>query len=179
MAQRLLTLLLVIALSGGTGLVPMGAGGSAAPTGERFPCEDCGCGCASAERCWTACCCHSLDERLAWAVRAGVEPPATVLARLAPGRWEQARRLVVAPPACPHCKSADEPAPRPTVNFAAAQRCRGQVSWLVVVAVDRHALQTAPLIPPLEPLRDDRAVLDGRSPTGRSLDPASPPPRPC
>ncbi len=42
---------------------------------ERYPCEDCSCGCASARECWTNCCCHTLPERLAWAVRNGVRPP--------------------------------------------------------------------------------------------------------
>ncbi len=47
-------------------------------TFERFPCENCACGCASAHECWTACCCHSTPERLAWAIREGVEPPESV-----------------------------------------------------------------------------------------------------
>jgi hypothetical protein len=42
---------------------------------ERFPCENCACGCSSAVQCWNNCCCHSLSERLAWAKREGVTPP--------------------------------------------------------------------------------------------------------
>jgi hypothetical protein len=45
-------------------------------TGERYPCEGCGCGCASARECWTACCCHTEHERLVWAIEHGVMPPA-------------------------------------------------------------------------------------------------------
>lgn len=44
-------------------------------TTSRYPCESCGCGCASADECWTACCCHSQQERLIWSLREGVEPP--------------------------------------------------------------------------------------------------------
>lgn len=44
-------------------------------SGERYPCEDCGCGCASAKECWTHCCCHSEHERLIWAIENGVLPP--------------------------------------------------------------------------------------------------------
>jgi len=44
-------------------------------TFERFPCENCACGCASAHECWTACCCHTTPQRLAWAIREGVMPP--------------------------------------------------------------------------------------------------------
>lgn len=42
---------------------------------ERYPCEGCGCGCASALECWTHCCCHSEHERLVWAIENGVMPP--------------------------------------------------------------------------------------------------------
>ncbi|MFO0828502.1 MAG: hypothetical protein U0572_10190 [Phycisphaerales bacterium] len=44
--------------------------------GDRFPCEDCGCGCGSAAECWTNCCCHTAHERLAWARANGITPPA-------------------------------------------------------------------------------------------------------
>jgi hypothetical protein len=44
-------------------------------TETRFPCEDCRCGCRSADHCWSCCSCHTLAERLAWAERNGVEPP--------------------------------------------------------------------------------------------------------
>jgi hypothetical protein len=46
--------------------------------GERYPCESCGCGCASANECWTHCCCHSEHERLVWAIENGVMPPPVV-----------------------------------------------------------------------------------------------------
>ena len=42
---------------------------------KRFPCETRPCGCATADRCWKKCCCHSLSSRLAWARREGVTPP--------------------------------------------------------------------------------------------------------
>jgi hypothetical protein len=48
------------------------------------------CGCATAEQCFTNCCCHTLAERLAWAKARGLEP--AVLAALA-------RRVAVASPA--------------------------------------------------------------------------------
>lgn len=49
---------------------------------ERFPCENCHCGCSSAEHCWKHCCCHTLEERLAWAKRAGDEPPSFIRQQL-------------------------------------------------------------------------------------------------
>jgi hypothetical protein len=48
---------------------------------ERFPCENCRCGCLSAEQCWRNCCCHSVAQRLAWAEQEGVTPPDYVLAQ--------------------------------------------------------------------------------------------------
>ena len=50
---------------------------------ERFPCENCHCGCDSAERCWGNCCCHTVAERLEWAKREGVTPPSFVMKELA------------------------------------------------------------------------------------------------
>ena len=47
---------------------------------ERFPCETCPCGCATADHCWKKCCCHSLAARLAWARREGVRPPQYAIA---------------------------------------------------------------------------------------------------
>ncbi len=46
---------------------------------ERFPCESCPCGCGTAEHCWSACCCHTMRERLEWARREGVRPPESAL----------------------------------------------------------------------------------------------------
>jgi len=39
-----------------------------------FPCMDKACGCDSAERCFSSCCCHTPAETLAWAKARGVEP---------------------------------------------------------------------------------------------------------
>lgn len=47
----------------------------------RFPCEDCPCGCATADYCWDKCCCHSDSEKLRWARDNGVRPPDFLVAR--------------------------------------------------------------------------------------------------
>ena len=44
----------------------------------RHPCEGHSCGCGTAHDCWTSCCCHTPEQRLAWAIREGVQPPAFV-----------------------------------------------------------------------------------------------------
>lgn len=50
-------------------------------SGELFPCSASHCGCKSAERCWSSCCCHTLAERIAWARKHGVRPPAFAIAQ--------------------------------------------------------------------------------------------------
>lgn len=56
---------------------------------ERFACQDRGCGCQSAEQCWSQCCCFSVSERVAWAKKNGVNPPAHVLAAHAELKQEE------------------------------------------------------------------------------------------
>jgi hypothetical protein len=50
---------------------------------EPFPCQHCACNCHSAAACWDKCCCHTDSEKLAWANRNGVQPPAFLVARVA------------------------------------------------------------------------------------------------
>ncbi|MBX3360419.1 MAG: hypothetical protein KF912_10080 [Phycisphaeraceae bacterium] len=45
---------------------------------EPFPCQSHSCGCATAQQCWTSCCCNTPHQRLVWAVRNGVNPPSSV-----------------------------------------------------------------------------------------------------
>jgi len=66
---------------------------------ERYPCEDCGCGCASAHECWTNCCCHTEHERLVWAIENGVMPPPGV--EFADEAWIAAANEVA--PGSAHC----------------------------------------------------------------------------
>jgi hypothetical protein len=62
--------------------VPLPVGrGLATRGGEWFPCSADACGCDSAARCWSSCCCHSLSERLHWARRHRIRPPEFALAQ--------------------------------------------------------------------------------------------------
>lgn len=58
---------------------PAGAGKDLS---RPFPCMHGACGCGNADQCWKSCCCHTLEERLAWARRHRVRPPQYVLNRL-------------------------------------------------------------------------------------------------
>lgn len=61
--------------------IPLPLPNRAGKLAEAFPCAANACGCASAERCWRSCCCHTLTERIAWARRHGVRPPAFAVAK--------------------------------------------------------------------------------------------------
>ncbi len=43
--------------------------------GKPFPCQGHACGCQTAEECWRHCCCHTPEERWAWAEENHVTPP--------------------------------------------------------------------------------------------------------
>ncbi len=61
--------------------VPLPSGARSQKADGLFPCSASGCGCDSAERCWRSCCCHTLAERLSWAQKHGVRPPAFAIAQ--------------------------------------------------------------------------------------------------
>lgn len=48
-----------------------------------FPCQDHACGCSSAEQCWKQCCCYTPRQKLSWARKHGVTPPAVLVAQIA------------------------------------------------------------------------------------------------
>ncbi len=43
-------------------------------SGEAFPCQFGRCGCRTLEQCRTSCCCHSKQEKIAWAMERGIDP---------------------------------------------------------------------------------------------------------
>lgn len=92
-ARRMGSALLVIVLSWTVSGVPLPTGNSLAKRGELFPCSTCKCGCTSAEQCWKSCCCHTLAERLAWARKHGVKPPAFALAEASSAELAEARSI--------------------------------------------------------------------------------------
>ncbi|MGO8744746.1 MAG: hypothetical protein ACLQNE_02035 [Thermoguttaceae bacterium] len=95
--RRLLTWLLIAQqLFVGTG-VALPCYAEAKSSKERFPCENCRCGCHSAEQCWKACCCYTNAEKVAWARENGVAVPDYVVTA---AKQEDA---AAAKPKCPHC----------------------------------------------------------------------------
>ncbi len=100
--------LLVVLVAGMVG-VPLVAPSLRPASDERFPCENCPCGCATADYCWDKCCCFSDTEKLQWAADNGITPPEFLVARA--GQADQlkvaASQIAASQPACCCCKSAD------------------------------------------------------------------------
>ena len=110
---------------------------STSPAGATpFPCQGHRCGCRTAEQCWRACCCMSLEARLAWARERGIEPPAELIA---------AAKETTAPRACcaarkksccaskeaPATAAPSNPEPPSGIVLAAWMQCRGlTAAWM-------------------------------------------------
>jgi len=77
---------------------------------SSFPCQNSPCGCNTAAQCWNKCCCLSDPEKLAWAEKNGVVPPAFLVQRLGhrPACDSTAKVLKS------RCCTASKEAPRPT-----------------------------------------------------------------
>lgn len=56
-----------------------------------FICQARGCGCQSAEQCWSGCCCFTPEQRWAWARQHQVEPPDYAEAPRT-GSWQSSRK---------------------------------------------------------------------------------------
>ncbi len=136
-------------------------------SGERFPCEHCGCGCQSAEQCWAHCCCFTVQQQIAWGRQNGVTVPDFVVAA--------AKREAAKPPkpACPHCDDqgvshaggpshdtgsrndrepgADNDRSTRWVSWLSALRCHGLTQqWQTVSASwpgDQHVKSSLVLLP--------------------------------
>ena len=75
-AKKVLTFLVLVGFCASS--IPLPIARISLPEGESavpFPCQYCGCGCKSALKCWTSCCCFTPSQRLAWAKQNGVTPP--------------------------------------------------------------------------------------------------------
>jgi hypothetical protein len=98
---------------------------------QPFPCQDNPCGCQTAEQCWTACCCYTVEEHWAWARAHHIEPPEYATRPADDGWNSKPKRLCEeSEPACRCCnmklerETASVPAVR-WVSGAAALRCQG------------------------------------------------------
>ncbi len=122
---------------------------------QPFPCMDKACGCDSAERCFTNCCCHTPAETLAWAKARGIDP--AVIDALS-------RRVASSvPPAAPvGCCSTKAAVPEPSCCAAD----HGDVDG--AICSDYQSLAAEPQQAPA----DDASTLDpAERPTEEALAP--------
>jgi hypothetical protein len=127
MSSRRLTQLIALGLMVAQGLSLLGLPTLARPSSAvAYPCRGHQCGCATAELCWAGdCCCFTLEEKVAWAEREGVEPPEFVSSLL------QYRKVTPKPKSCcsakaKTCCTEDEPLTVEFVLTIQARKCRGQ-----------------------------------------------------
>ncbi len=180
------------------GAAPLAGGDAAAKRlatkdrGRPFPCMGKPCGCATAEQCFTSCCCNTPAQLLVWAKANRIDPAviAALKRRAAAPVSETSCCSTAARPACcaeaatgsccePSVPESREPEAAAvsvrTVVLRALLACGGMVAeWLAVgaalppppvVACSRAAEPTASLI-----LSDESALSDRLTPEG-------PPPR--
>lgn len=152
-----------------------------------FPCQDHKCGCASAEQCWRSCCCFTNREKLTWANKHGVTPPAFVLA--AAEREQPVAKCCSAKQVANCCQSKSSccdhdsnkrkvDAPRITFDFVSAiqaRKCHGQAEqWMALGAVTMPPAKIALVI---ETRMCGLASVVIPTLTGVSSSPETPPPR--
>jgi len=155
---------------------------------ERHPCEEHSCGCGSAHDCWTICCCHTPEQRLAWAIREGVQPPPFV--KYTQAQWMAAANAVKPGSAsCGGCVAGVQAtvargekscgradvAPRGVPGAVlSALGCKAQ-GTLLAFAVP-FAMPAAPAISLAQPPRPNFGPpATCRMPQGRTLDTSAPP----
>lgn len=159
---------------------------------ERHPCEGHACGCGNAHDCWTDCCCHTPEQRLAWAIREGVQPPAFV--KYTKAQWLAAANAVKPGSAtCDGCVAGvqnklargektcgkgTQRGDRPGGASMSALGCKAQGSLLaftVPFAMPTPVMTTLVRLPRAS---FDRPVA-WRLPDLPTLETHAPPPRPC
>jgi len=87
--------------------LPVPADAITKDAGQAFPCQEHGCGCRTAEQCWTHCCCFSPEQRWTWAQSHNVQPPAYA-EKPATTSWRTGRKRDQAQ----NCCSENRPGPR-------------------------------------------------------------------
>jgi hypothetical protein len=159
---------------------------------QPFPCMDKPCGCATAEQCFSNCCCNTPAELLAWAKANRVEPGliAALRRRLAVAGSEtpaatsccaakrQAACCTESPaelPQQPAEHAAVEPVSRHTLVLSSMLACGGIVAeWLVTGAAmpPQAVVPVVSVVPLVEPCADGDDVC-----RAERVEPDAPPPR--
>lgn len=169
-----LTLAAVVVASIG---VPLPAAMPKKASAERFPCESCPCGCSDAATCWRQCCCHTQTEKLAWAKRNGVRPPAFVVAAAAVEAREAKTQAATCGRCCSKCRQVAamaKPVGGRIVLLVSALRCKG-----ISIGVSLMPPSLPPAVAPTEFFADVQLAVPVEPPhlyLSPVYDVATPPP---
>lgn len=109
---------------------------------DPFPCQFSRCGCKTREQCRQSCCCHTKQQKIAWAVERGIDPNRVAVLTAAEQRLLaiSAPRLAMANATC--CETGSgaccKPAKKPCCGGAAnvAKSGKPQLRW--VLAIEAH-----------------------------------------
>jgi hypothetical protein len=156
---------------------------SAKDRSRPFPCMDSVCGCHTAAKCWQSCCCHTNQEKLVWAKRNGVTPPAYVVAAAKKESKSNAsshsscctkKHPVAAPAEEPSAEKPSEESAGQIV-LSSVRHCQGNASVSINSELATILVQTAPVLPAIPAVQ----WIELYDLSARSLDftPASPPPQ--
>lgn len=132
---------------------------------QPFPCQFSSCGCRTAEQCRQNCCCHSKDEKIAWALERGIDPNRVVI--LTPEESARYAQQTLKPKASPVCNKTNGG----TCCCQSKSKPASTNACCTPVAKDTG--------PPKQPVSDDADWC--RSPLALSLDESNPAAskRPC
>mgnify|MGYP003381703948 CR=1 FL=1 len=179
-ARKAVALLVLCGVLLATAPVPIGWKPKGPAGSEPFPCQDCHCGCLTAEQCWTSCCCYTPEERLAWATENGIEPPSYAVLVSKTERLVANSKAVVKKACCHHSglsEAVQEPDQPETVVVLSisAMKCRGLGSLFNLLpwaTIHEHSISC--IFP--EPIATPFEVRDEWLPSSNSQ-PDAPPPR--
>ena len=184
-ASRLATAWLLVATYSATALgIPIPLPSAVEIGGTPFPCQAHRCGCNTAEQCWKSCCCHTNNEKLAWAAAHDVTPPAYVIVAAA----RESATPAVSRGCCSHNHAPKSAAPTAAASTSTdssiaivwvsaldARRCRGEVAvWnnVPISLAPGFPLST----PAFEPCIRSLAEFVAADPLIPSFAPPDPPP---
>ena len=155
-----------------------------------FPCMESHCGCMTAEQCWRNCCCHTLEEKLAWARHHGVTPPGYVLEQIAcyDSDAEESgspscccsENQAVSKECCQEQHQAatttDVPVTWKWINTLQAMKCHGQNGWSLLANALVVVMPSISLTA-VDAERSERLQVDEQHIDSRTSPPELPPPR--
>ena len=184
-ARRITTWLAILGYSLVASGLPLPLGTSGAPVARDtavarrlaskdrsrpFPCMDKPCGCDTAERCFTICCCHTPAETLAWAKAHGVEPALLVALQRRVNVHAAAGVSNAAMPTAkkPSCCSAAAPRAEPACCSVAPTVAESEIPAGPEICNEWRSLAAAP-----RATADVAVVADGEPPADG--DPSQPP----